>query len=83
MLGAPSPQQAEIDGRQESHPGSVTCTPRLCDVQTGIRPPPIKAKRQKIVAGQLPRTAEQKGCSGSGCTCAEGASVEGAGLVSF
>lgn len=68
MLCAPSPHHAETVGRQESHLGSLTWTSSVCDIQTSIRPTSIKAERQKIVAGQLPRTAEQKRLLWIDCT---------------
>lgn len=82
MLCAPSSHQAETDVCQESHLGSLTWTYSVCDVQTSIRPTSIKAKRQKIVAGQLPRTAEQKRLLWERLYI-EGANVEGAEMVSF
>lgn len=68
MLCAPSPHHSERDGCQESHLGSLTWMSSICDIQTSIRPTSIKAERQKIVAGQLPRTAEQKRLLWIGCT---------------
>lgn len=82
MLCAPSPRHAETDGRQESHLGSWTWTSSVCDTQTSIRPTYIKAERQKIVAGKLPRTSEQKSLLWERLYT-EGANVEGAGMVSF
>lgn len=81
MLCAPSPCQEETDVCQESHLGSLTWTSSVCDIQTSIRPTSEKAKRQRIVAGQLPRTAEQRRLWER--LYAEGANVEGAEMVSF
>lgn len=67
-LCAPSPCQEETDVCQESHLGSLAWTSSVGDIQTTIRPTREKAKRQRIVAGQLPRTESKEGCSGRGCT---------------
>lgn len=56
-----SPRQAEIDELQESHLESLTWKSRVGELQRLLPDSHPKQPKGKMVAGQLPSTAEQKG----------------------
>lgn len=56
-----SSHQAETGELQESHLESLTWKSRVCELQRLVPDPHLKKQKGEMVAGQLSRTAEQKG----------------------